>query len=83
VARAVAEGRANAGMGISAAATAYGLGFVPLGEERYDLVIPAEVWDTTALLSVREVVNSQHFKDAILALGGYDVSQTGSETVLD
>jgi molybdate-binding protein/DNA-binding transcriptional regulator YhcF (GntR family) len=83
VARAVAEGRANAGMGISAAATAYGLGFVPLGEERYDLVIPAEVWGTAALLSVREVVNSQHFKDAILALGGYDVSQTGSETILD
>jgi molybdate-binding protein/DNA-binding transcriptional regulator YhcF (GntR family) len=83
VARAVAEGRANAGMGISAAATAYGLGFVPLGKERYDLVIPAEVWDTAALRSLREVVNSQHFKDAILALGGYDVSQTGSLTVLD
>ena len=83
VARAVAEGRANAGLGISAAATAYGLGFVPLGEERYDLVIPAEVWDTAALRSLREVVNSRHFKDAILALGGYDVSQTGSETVLD
>jgi molybdopterin molybdotransferase/putative molybdopterin biosynthesis protein len=83
VARTVAEGRADAGIGISAAATAYSLGFVPLGEERYDLVIPAEVWGTAALLSVREVVNSQHFKDAILALGGYDVSQTGSETVLD
>jgi hypothetical protein len=46
-------------------------------------VIPAEVWDTAALRSLREVVNSQHFKDAILALGGYDVSQTGSLTVLD
>ncbi len=83
VARAVAEGRANAGVGISAAATAYGLGFVPLGEERYDLVIPAEVWDTPALRSLREVVDSQRFKEAVLALGGYDVSQTGSETLLD
>jgi len=83
VARAVAEGRATAGVGISAAAAAYGLGFVPLGEERYDVVVPSEIWDTPALLSLREVLTSQHFKEAILALGGYDVSQTGSETWLD
>jgi putative molybdopterin biosynthesis protein len=83
VARAVAEDRATAGVGISAAATAYGLGFVPLGEERYDLAVPLEIWDTPALLSLREVVDSSHFKQAILALGGYDVSQTGSETLLD
>ncbi len=83
VARAVAEGRATAGVGISAAAAAYGLSFVPLGEERYDLVIPWEIWDTAALVALREVVTSSHFKDAILALGGYDVSLTGSEILLD
>ena len=83
VAREVAEGRANAGVGISAAAAAYGLGFVPLGEERYDLVIPWEIWDTAALVALREVVTSSHFKEAILALGGYDVSLTGSEILLD
>ena len=46
VARAVAEGRADAGLGIEAAALSYGLGFVFLAIEPYDLVIPAEMWDT-------------------------------------
>ena len=45
VARAVAEGRATAGLGIQAAAGAYGLEFVRLGEERYDLVVPASGGD--------------------------------------
>jgi putative molybdopterin biosynthesis protein len=83
VARTIAEGQATAGVGISAAAAAYGLGFVPLGEERYDLAVPWEIWDTAALVALREVVTSSHFKEAILALGGYDVSLTGSETLLD
>jgi molybdate-binding protein/DNA-binding transcriptional regulator YhcF (GntR family) len=83
VARVVAEGRATAGLGISAAATAYGLDFVPLGQERYDLVIPLEVWDTPSLRALRSVVVSSHFKEAVLALGGYDISETGVETRLD
>ena len=39
VAAAVAEGRADAGLAIQAVARQYRLGFVPLVEERYDLVI--------------------------------------------
>ncbi len=80
VARAVAEGSATVGLGVSAAAAAYGLDFVPLKEERYDLVIPMASWDDEAVVALREVVGSAHFKDAVLALGGYDVSATGSET---
>jgi putative molybdopterin biosynthesis protein len=83
VARAVAEGEASVGVGIRAAAAAYGLGFLPLGEERYDLAVPWEVWDTAALMALRNMVTSSHFKNAITALGGYDVSQTGSELLLD
>ena len=79
VARAVAEGRADVGLGISAAASAYGLDFVPLGQERYDLVISAELWDTPSLKALRAVVGSSSFKDAVEALGGYDVSETGAE----
>ena len=82
VARAVAEGRATAGLGISAAATAYGLGFVPVGKERYDLVIPFEIWDLPPLRTLRSVVASPVFREAVLALGGYDTSDTGAETRL-
>ncbi|MFH1833563.1 MAG: substrate-binding domain-containing protein [bacterium] len=83
VARAVAEGRATAGLGIGAAAAAYSLDFVPLGQERYDLVIPLEVWDAPPMRALRTVALSPQFKQAVMALGGYDVSETGAETLLD
>lgn len=82
VARAVSERTADVGVGISAAAAAYGLDFVPLGEERYDLVVPAESWDDPSVVALREVVSSSYFKEAVLALSGYDVSETGSTVTL-
>jgi putative molybdopterin biosynthesis protein len=79
VARAVEEGRADVGLGISAAATAYGLDFFPLGSERYDLIIPLEIWDALPVQALRAVVSSDSYKEAVRALGGYDVSETGTE----
>jgi molybdopterin molybdotransferase/putative molybdopterin biosynthesis protein len=83
VARAVAEGRATVGVGIQAAASAYGLGFVRLAEERYDLVVPAERWDAQPVAALRLLLESSSFKQALLALGGYEVSQTGQVTRLE
>ena len=82
VARAVSEGRATVGLGIAPAATAYDLGFVPLGKERYDLVVPFEIWESPTLQALRSVVCSSSFQDAVKALGGYDVSDTGMEIIL-
>lgn len=79
VARAVAEGQATVGLGISAAASAYGLGFVPVGTERYDLVCPLEIWGLPSLRALRSVVASPAFREAVVALGGYDVSEMGRE----
>jgi putative molybdopterin biosynthesis protein len=83
VARTVAEGRATVGLGIQAAASAYRLEFVRLGEERYDLVVPGERWDDEPLVALRSVVGSSSFKQALTSLGGYEVSQTGEETRLE
>ncbi len=82
VSRAVADGEATAGIGIGAAAAAYGLDFVPLGQERYDLVIPEENWTSPEVGALRAVVGSPKFKDAVLDMGGYDVSQTGTVQVV-
>jgi molybdate-binding protein len=79
VARAVRDGGADAGLGIAAAAHAYGLGFVPLVTERYDLVIPTEVWRTALGRAVREAVRSTAFSSAVAGLGGYDTTGTGRE----
>ena len=80
VARAVREGEATAGLGIYAAAIAYGLGFVPLAQERYDLAVPETVWNSPPGHALCELVNSSRFKEAVTALGGYDTVETGRET---
>jgi len=77
VARTIAEDRADVGLGIEAAALAYGLAFTCLTTERYDLILPADVW---ALPSAQQLVEwlSGDEAHAILAdLGGYDTRQMG------
>ncbi|MGQ9585272.1 MAG: substrate-binding domain-containing protein [Anaerolineae bacterium] len=77
VARAVAKGRATAGLGIQAAALAYGLGFVPLTLERYDLVIPEAIWQRPTCQALVEVVRSPDFLAAVEAVGGYETGEIG------
>ncbi len=77
VAAAVAEGRADAGLAIEAAALAYGLGFVPLTTEPYDLVIPAEVWETESVQALAEWLRSGSASVAITVLGGYETGESG------
>jgi putative molybdopterin biosynthesis protein len=78
VAAAVASGRADAGLGIRAAAAALDLGFVPLFEERYDLVIPAEYYASLKLRPLLDLLENPEFRGAVASLPGYDVSQMGN-----
>ena len=77
VAAAVASGTADAGLGILAAARALGLDFVPLLKERYDLVVPADVYDSPLLKPLFEIINSSGFRTKVEQLGGYDTSDMG------
>lgn len=77
VAVAVASGSADTGLGIQAAATALGLDFIPVGEERYDLCIPAEFWDEREVSLVREILEEPDFHQAVRELQGYDFRDTG------
>ena len=77
VAASVASGRADCGLGIAASAEALGLDFVPLYQERFDLVIPAEHAQGKLLEPLFDVIASPDFQDQIRKLPGYDVSQTG------
>ncbi len=82
VAEVVAAGLADAGPGILAAARALGLGFIPLAEERYDLVFADETRDCAPVIALLDTLNSRAFRDEIDALPGYDISRTGT-VVLD
>ncbi len=77
VAMAVASGRADTGLGVLAAARALGLDFVPLTLERYDLIIPVDLLDDERVRVLLEVVRSENFSRQALAMGGYEIEQTG------
>ncbi len=77
VARLVAEGRADVGLGIEAAALAYGLGFVLLATEPYEFVIPVSAWDHPAIQALAQWLATPAARAMIGALGGYEVAQTG------
>jgi putative molybdopterin biosynthesis protein len=78
VAAAVASGRADCGLGIAAAAKALELDFVPLYQERYDLVIPQEYAESDLLRPLFEILENQEFRKAVAALPGYEVSKMGN-----
>jgi putative molybdopterin biosynthesis protein len=83
VAAAVASGRADCGLGIAAAAKALELDFIPLYQERYDLVIPKEYAESDLLAPLFVVLEDQAFRTAVAALPGYDVSKMGDLVVED
>jgi len=77
VASAIATEIADAGLGISAAAKALGLGFVPIVEERYDLAIPEKFLSTSNMNILLEIMTSNTFRERVEALGGYDTRDMG------
>jgi putative molybdopterin biosynthesis protein len=79
VAAAVADGQADVGLGLVAAARAYGLGFVPVAHERYDLVLLAEDRRLAAISRLLEIIRQPDFRAVVAALGGYDTTHTGEE----
>jgi putative molybdopterin biosynthesis protein len=78
VAASVANGSVDAGLGIRAAANALDLDFVPIAEERYDLIVPNQHLQDSKVSSVIELIRTNKaFHEAILALGGYNLRDCG------
>ena len=77
VAVAVLSGRADAGLGIYAAAKALDLDFIPVITESYDLVIPDRFIATDKVQVLLDTIRSQQFKQRVAALGGYGTEKTG------
>lgn len=77
VAATVAAGRADTGLGLRAAALVYGLGFVPVAREPYDLVCDVAALDDPLLAPVWRVLRDPDFQGAVQALGGYSTAETG------
>ncbi|PEZ05970.1 hypothetical protein CN326_12225 [Bacillus sp. AFS018417] len=77
VASQVANGKADVGIGAEKVAQIVNIDFVPLIQERYDLVILKTEENTALIETVKEVLQSPEFQNELRAIGGYDISKTG------
>ena len=77
VAAAVAAGRGDAGLGIMAAARAFGLDFVPVTREPYDLVVAPDALESPLLAPFWALLHSDRFQQAVEELGGYTTKEMG------
>ena len=82
VAAAVAEGRADAGFGLRAAAAHYALEFVPLATERYYLAAQRRTFREAPLQVLLDAMRSRAFVQSTMQLPGYDASTAGAREAL-
>jgi len=83
VALLVRSGAADVGVAIESVALAAGLGFVPLVEERFDLVVPAAVAETAPVTQLLESLGDRAFRADAAELPGYDIELCGHATTLE
>jgi putative molybdopterin biosynthesis protein len=74
----VANGEADAGIGVQTVADRLGLDFIPLFHERYDLICLQEVSLTRQWHNIMSILNSDHFQHAVQSYAGYDTALTGT-----
>ena len=73
----IAGDSADAGMGIWSAARLYGLDFLPICVEEYDLLIPEKVWNSNLVKQLICTLKSDAFKTRLEAMGGYTLDRPG------
>ncbi|MCA9949285.1 MAG: helix-turn-helix domain-containing protein [Anaerolineales bacterium] len=83
VAQTIAEGKADVGLGVLAAARKYNLDFIPLFEERYDLVLTKAATSDDLLLPLLDHLQTAVFRQTVAALDGYDATHTGEKQDVD
>lgn len=77
VAASVAAGSARVGLGILPAARAFGLDFVPLCEERYDLLMSSTFYRSKEGDTIMGLITDPAFQERVEALGGYSMREAG------
>ncbi|MEK6725191.1 MAG: helix-turn-helix transcriptional regulator [Deltaproteobacteria bacterium] len=77
VALRVLRNEADAGAGIMATANLLGLGFIPLKEERFDLLVPREYFFAEEVAALMDIIRSERFSKEAARFGGYDTRDSG------
>jgi len=76
----VASGKADVSLGLQAAAHQHGLDFIPLFEERYDLVLPRE--NESTLSPLLDYLQTAAFRTELNTLTGYNSAHSGEQIIL-
>jgi len=77
VAAAIVGGLADAGVSSEPAALAYGLDFIPLADERFDLLLPAKNAASREVQGLLKVLTSPWLLAQLASLPGYDAARCG------
>ena len=73
----IAAGLADAGVACEPAALAFGLTFIPLAAERFDLVLPAKHAASREVQGLLKVLTSPWLLAQLAGLPGYDAARCG------
>lgn len=73
----ILRGEGGAGVATRATARLLGLDFIPLTQERFDILIPKERFFSPGIQTLLEIVGSREFRTRVEAMGGYDTSDSG------
>jgi putative molybdopterin biosynthesis protein len=79
VAAAIHDNDADTGVTIRVAAEAYGLDFIPVREERYDLAIPESEMESVPVRRMLDALNSGRFAREVAQLCTYDTGRMGED----
>ncbi len=75
---AVLEGRADAGLAVEAAARTLKLDFLPLAEERYDLLMRRRDYFEAPMQALLAFARTPAMAERAAQMGGYDLAATGT-----
>lgn len=73
----IRSGKADTAIGLQAAARQHGLDFIPLFEERYDLVLPSE--QEKVISPVLDYIQTAGFRKSLATLTGYNTAHSGEQ----
>jgi molybdate-binding protein len=80
---AIARGEADCAPGVRSAAAEFGLAFLPLGWEAFDLVVPRAVYFRTLFQRLLEALRGEPTRAFATALTGYNLAPLGQVVPLD
>ena len=74
---AILSGEANVGIGSVAIARLFGLPFIPILRESFDMVLTQDTYFQKGVQAFIDALNTKEFRKKVEPLGNYDFSQSG------